>query len=256
MNKPVVLLIQFRSTPRTDQFEYDSIARALGSEVEVRRVSGLQSDLLPLVKRSNGVVIGGSGDFDFDGARANDDPIRIATHRILEQLKPSLHYLRTVDKPTFGICFGHQLLGAFHGVPVFHDRLQHKQRTHGLVLRDEGSDYEVTSGIPIHFLAHYGHKDVLGHVPSGAVLLADGGISCQVSALAYSPAIVSTQFHPELTLDDLVLRANHIPQYLPDDTTVDTQFTDAPHASKWLSNFSNLVQRQVLRQSTAMTIAA
>lgn len=239
--RPTILLVQFRQLPQAGRLEYASIVREVGDVADVVTISGVADDILSAVRLVDGVILGGSGDYDFDGARPVDDPVRDQTEAVRRGMVPALDYLFGKNVPTFGICFGHQLMGAFHGVRVYHDRIQSKQRTHVVSLQPDGQAHRLCASLPLAFGAQYGHKDVLAYVPSCARLLAQGGEACRISALAYSDTIVSTQFHPELTVEDVHHRVAHIPHYLPDGVTVDDTFQDAPHARTMLQNFARMV---------------
>ena len=127
-----ITLIQFRDNPLAGTLEYESISREVGEGVEVNRICARTPDdvLMQMVQSSDGVILGGSGDYDFDGNRPSDDEVRLAAKDFLKKLTPILTYLHESDVPLFGICFGHQLLGAFHGVGVHHDERQSKLRSH------------------------------------------------------------------------------------------------------------------------------
>ncbi len=245
-----ILLIQFRLSEAAAKLEKASIGRELGSEVEVSTISALdladtyQSNML--VDQFDGVIFGGSGDFDFDGDRAADDMVRYRSAQFVDDLSPLLTYLRDYSIPTLGICFGHQLIGAFHGVPVHHDSEQKKMRTHEVSLTNEGSRYDICADLPNSFAAQYGHKDVLSRVPDDAALIMSGGDSCRVSALAYSPTFITTQFHPELTVADMQKRVELIPNYLPEGMMIDELFVDSPEAHKVLKNFGKLAHERWL----------
>ncbi len=239
--RPTILLVQFRQTPAADTLEKQSILREVMPYAEVKTVCGVTEDVFAELGQADGVILGGSGDYDFDGARAADDPVRLRTEQLFVSLSPTLDYLFNLDKPLLGICFGHQLMGAFRGANVYHDSNQSKLKTHTVTLHDDGRQHRLFANMPTTFDAQYGHKDVLAHVPTGARLLAHGGDSCRVSALAYSDNIISTQFHPELTLEDMHDRVAHIPGYLPEGTTVDEVFFDTPHARTILHNFARAV---------------
>lgn len=239
--RPTITLIQFRERSEASRMEYQSIIREVSPWADVVPVCGLTEDVMRQVNGSDGVIFGGSGDLDFDGARSTDDEVRRRTKQVFESMTHVLDHVFAIDLPTFGICFGHQMMGAFRGSLVYHDSNQSKQKTHTVILQSEGQDHRVCNEIPVTFTAQYGHKDVLAHVPSGATLLAHGGDSCRISALAYSRNIISTQFHPELTLADMHERVAHIPNYLPDGVAVEDVFQDTPHAQTWLHNFARLV---------------
>jgi GMP synthase (glutamine-hydrolysing) len=186
-------------------------------------------------------VLGGSGDFDFDGGRNEDDVARIGSARLLERLEPLCTYVFETDFPTLGICFGHQLLGAYAGATVRHDPQQRKSRSHPVQVVAPHKT-ALLSGVPESFYAHYGHKDSLDRVPEGAHLLIQGGDACRVSALQYGNNIYTTQFHPELTVADMRKRLELLPGYLPEGVQVEEVFTPDTHSNTILQNFAVLVR--------------
>jgi len=239
MDTATIALIQFRDNQSAANLEYESISRELGVGVRVNRLCvRTPSDvLLHAVDASDGVILGGSGDYDFDGNRPSDDVVRYTSKAFLDRLTPILHALHEMDKPVFGICFGHQLLGAFHGVTVHHDDKQSKLRSH-TVERVQDTHHPYLTGVPAVFTAQYGHKDVLSAVPRHARLLGHGGAGCLVSLLAYSNNILSTQFHPELSVGDMHKRVANIPSYLPEGALVENLFVESPDAHRLLRNFA------------------
>jgi hypothetical protein len=84
---PSILLIQFRHNPIAADLERSSIARELAgrASVEARSVFTEFDDIERLVHLIDGVILGGSGDLDFDGARTVSDPVRIEAKHILKQ---------------------------------------------------------------------------------------------------------------------------------------------------------------------------
>ena len=241
-----ILLIQFRQTVITAELELTSVSRELGSSIAVCAQSALQQDfdwLNPreILAKYNGVIFGGSGDFDFDGSRELDDPARLMSYTLLERLRPLIQYIFEHNVPTLGICYGHQLLGAFSGVAVRHDATQNKTRSHSVRVLPNAYNYFLCANLPPTFKAQYGHKDVLERVPEGATLMIEGGDECQVSALKYSDVIFSTQFHPELNFEDMQKRVEATPGYLPEGVLVEEIFEDAPDANIILRNFGELV---------------
>lgn len=245
-----VLLIQFRASISASTLEAESMARELGEMIHLKTVSALDTSLhweMPekILAGVDGVIFGGSGDFYFDGARSPDDPARSMSYLLLERLTPLIGYLFERNIPTLGICYGHQLLGAFKGVLVRHDTSQQKTRSHEVRVIADANEYFLCSNLPKSFKAQYAHKDALEAVPEGAVLLMEGGECCRVSALSYSDRIFSTQFHPELNLDDLKKRLEAIPDYLPEGKMLEEVFEEAPDAHAILRNFGRLVLESV-----------
>lgn len=243
--QPKILLIQFRHNLIHGELEAASIVRELGAGVDVVRISALDERIdwsLPaeVLLTFDGVILGGSGDFDFDGARECNDAAKVRSYALLEQLRPLFDYIFARDFPTLGICFGHQMVGAYAGAKVRHDPRQKKSRSHQVSIVGQTAP-ALLQGIATTFYAQYGHKDSLDQVPVGARLLLHGGVECQVSALHYLTNIYTTQFHPELTVDDMRKRLQLLPGYLPDGVDVSQVFTDDTNASRMLRNFTALV---------------
>ena len=241
-----ILLVQFRVTLITETLERVSIERELGSRCLLSTISALNENLqwtnpAELLSGVQGVIFGGSGDYDFDGGRLHDDGVRKKSYELLELLRPLFDYIFLHDIPTLGICYGHQIIGAYAGACVVHDIQQKKNRSHEVAVLVEKDAYAICANVPDTFYAHYGHKDSLDRVPEGAVLLMNGGDACKVSALCYQQNIFTTQFHPELTLEDLRLRMEATPGYLPDGVTIEDAFIPDSDSNTILKNFGNLV---------------
>ncbi|MCA9354736.1 MAG: gamma-glutamyl-gamma-aminobutyrate hydrolase family protein [Candidatus Kaiserbacteria bacterium] len=245
-----ILTIQFRVNPASVAQEQASIQREAGVYAEIDFISALDesinwNDPATLMIPYQGLILGGSGEFDFDGNRAADDPARTTSYDFLERLRPLFAFLFEHDLPTLGICYGHQLLGAFAGAQVKYDETQKKSCSHEIKLMINKHDYFLFSDLPDSFQAHYGHKDALDRVPEGAVLLMNGGDECKVSALKYKNNIYTTQFHPELTFEDMAERIKNSPGYLPEGVLAEEVFKDDPNSNKILQNFGKFVALQV-----------
>lgn len=239
---PTILVVQFRTNEVAADLEKTSIGREIGTMATVEFISALHSEIgwtdpVELIKKYQGLILGGSGDFDFDGGRAAFDPLRQATAELVNRLRPLLQHVFDTDFPTLGICFGHQLLGAFNGAQVVYDSRQMKSRSHSVSKIKTLADTGIFAAMPNDFLAHYVHKDTLDRIPLGAELLVSGGAACQVSALRYKRNIYSTQFHPELTFADVERRVDTFPGYLPEGDTVAGVFTPQGDCTTLIRNF-------------------
>ncbi len=246
---PRILVIQFRLRDKTLALEQQSISREIGSDVTLEFLSALDEalswdDPVAVLSGYAGVIFGGSGDFDFDGGRTEYDQAKSTSYQLLEQLRPLLDYIFKHDIPTLGICYGHQIIGAYAGAKVVHDETQKKNCSHELSVVVDRNTFCICDNIPDTFYAHYGHKDSLDRVPEGAVLLMNGGNACQVSALSYKQNIFTTQFHPELSFEDIHLRVEATPGYLPEGVMIDDAFTKHAEANTMLYNFGQLVVRK------------
>ncbi|MBY0538440.1 gamma-glutamyl-gamma-aminobutyrate hydrolase family protein [Patescibacteria group bacterium] len=250
MKQARILIIQFRAREVTADLERASIVRELGEGVTVSCLSALNDSVTwfePSIMLQNvdGVIFGGSGDYDFDGGRTDDDEAKATSYALLTKLRPLLDYIFTHDIPTLGICYGHQIIGAYAGAEVVNDEIQKKSRSHEVAVVVNKDAYCICADVPDTFYAHYGHKDSLDRVPEGAVLLMKGGEACKVSALCYKKNIFTTQFHPELTIDDLRLRVEATPGYLPEDVAIEELFVSVSSSNTILKNFGTLVQSKV-----------
>lgn len=250
--RPKILGIQFRKKQISIELEQASIVREAGIYVDIDFVSALDDSIdwnFPEVIMAgySGVILGGSGDFDFDGGRCEDDPDRKISYEFVGKLRPLFSYLFDNDIPTLGICYGHQLLGAFAGAQVTSDPVQKKSRSHEVKLLVDKNDYFLFSDLPDSFQAHYGHKDSLDRIPEGALLLIHGGEQCQVSALRYKNNIYTTQFHPELNFDDMIMRIENSPGYLPEGAVAEEVFSKDPDSNRILRNFGKFVALQATK---------
>ncbi len=241
-----ILGIQFRKSEASIMSEQAHFARAVSASADITFISALDdtigwSDPAMVASGYHGILLGGSGEFDFDGNRPMDDPARTISYVFLERLRPLFSYIFEHDLPTLGVCYGHQLLGAFAGAQVLYSETQKKTCSHEIKLMVDKHDYFLFSDLPDCFHAHYGHKDALDRVPEGAVLLMNGGDQCQVSALRYKNNIYTTQFHPELTYESIIERIKCTPGYLPEGVLAEEVFCEAPHSNMILENFGKFV---------------
>jgi len=237
-----VLLIQSRRRPEMIEHERAEYARALeGTGVTLAFASSLDESLpwetpSALLAGIDAVIIGGSGEFDFDGGRELTDEARRISRGILERLTPLIRHVKAETIPMLGICYGHQIIAEAHGVRVVNDPAQNKVGTALVRLTHEGAEDPLFTGLPASFSAQYGHKDSLSSLPAGATLLASGD-RCRFSALRYGPTLYTVQFHPELTAEDVIYKLANSPGYLPEGVEPESIVGESPEASTILSRF-------------------
>ena len=193
-----------------------------------------------LLEDIDGVILGGSGEFDFDGGRAMDDESRLGSYAIAANMVPFIKRLEEKEIPTLAICFGHQIIAHTKGVLVSNDALQAKVGTHQICLTAEGKTDPLFANVPDCFFVQYGHKDSLSALPQGAIVLATGA-QCRYSALRFGKCRYSVQFHPELTADDVLLKFQSHPDYLPFNTRPDQLVQESPFGSKVIENYISLL---------------
>lgn len=242
-----ILGIQFRRNPDSRRQEQASIRRELGDDVQVAFVDATDAELdwkhpEQLLDGYDGVILGGSGEFDFDGGRDEDDPARAISYEMLDRLTPLFSYVYERDMPLLGICYGHQIFGAFAGVRVYADAAQKKTKTHTVRIEDGYVDDPIFERVGTEFGANYGHKDVLAAVPDGAALIACAGETCRVSGLRYGRRMYTFQFHPELSLADMRERLASSPSYLPEGAAIEELFQETEDANRILRNFASVVR--------------
>lgn len=243
-----LLLIQSRKRPEMVEGEQGEYQRALEStDVSLSAASVFDASLpwndpRALLSGYDGVILGGSGEYDFDGGRPEDDDVRAGSKEIVSRLRPLLDYVFENDIPLLGVCFGHQIVSEYLGVAVVHDTDQKKVGSHEVQLTAEGKADPLFAGLPASFIGQYGHKDSLSALPPGALLLATGP-SCRTSALRYKRSIYTLQFHPELTEKDVEWKLANSPGYLPQGIALEELIRPSPEASTLIPRFAALAAR-------------
>ncbi|HHH30774.1 MAG TPA: type 1 glutamine amidotransferase, partial [Polyangiaceae bacterium] len=108
--------------------------------------------------------------------------------------------------PGFGLCFGHQLLGAHLGAEVATVDEHAELGTVDMRLTQQGVSDPIFCELEADFHAHTGHSDHVSAIPTGAVVLASNDtLETQAFKVADRP-FYSTQFHPDLTGAEAVSR--------------------------------------------------
>ncbi len=149
------------------------------------------------------VLLGGSGDYS-----ATDDGAWI------EPILDGLRGLCAQAKPTFASCWGFQAMARAMGGLVVHDASRAEIGTLELQLTPAGAEDAVFGALPATFTGQAGHEDCVDRLPSGATLLASSEkVAHQAYCLDGLP-IYCTQFHPELSRDDLLERLRAYPRYV------------------------------------------
>lgn len=235
-----VTLLQFRTDPSTIAAEREAFSRhANAAGVPLRFLDALDATLPwedpdQLLFNADGILLGGSGDFDFDGGRRKDDPVRHTSRALLQRITPFLDVVFAKDLPTLGVCYGHQVLGAYQGVSVEHDPSYAKTGTHAVRVAD--FSHPASYGLSEEFFVQYHHKDVVAEVPRGARVIFLGE-KCKAAGLAYSDHIVSVQFHPELSDEDLKARLRRRLPVFQNGQTIEDVVRPSPVAPGILTNF-------------------
>ncbi|WP_460520738.1 glutamine amidotransferase [Humibacter antri] len=196
------LLLATRFDDHLADAEYAAFRSFAGlREGELTRIR-LERHPLPDVDLGDysGVFVGGS---PFNAS----DPRRAKSHvqlRVEAEMSGLLDRIVEEDFPFFGACYGVGTLGVHRGAAI--------DRSYGepvdaveVRLTPAGVRDPLFAGIPPTFRAWVGHKEAVTRLPSDATLLATGD-ACPVQAFRVKTNLYATQFHPELTADDIVER--------------------------------------------------
>lgn len=197
-----ILLVQSRKLPEGLERERKNFERVLGNVAVLETISAFDERLAgqyldTAISPFDGIIFGGSPEYDFDGGRNHDDPARLTSQTILSRAKGIISFAREHDVAVLGVCFGHHLVASMHGGQVCNDKRQHKFGTHEIHLTKEGKADKLFSNFPKRFTAQYGHKDSVAAMPVGSTLLASSEV-CSFSALRYGERVYTVQFHPEI----------------------------------------------------------
>lgn len=187
---------------------------AVGPEVEsVRRAMSLDADRLehhrldvdPLgdvrLDRFAGIVVGGSP-FNVTTPEAQKLPAQL---RVEAELAALAERALERDFPLLFTCYG---IGVLTRALGGHVGTRHGENAAAveIVLTDDGAADPLVGALPRRFDALVGHKESTDRLPAGAVLLASSA-ACPVQIYRVGPSVYATQFHPEVTTDDFVARA-------------------------------------------------
>lgn len=200
------LLLQVRnSDDPMRRHEVDSFARVLQCSSKNIGVFDLLGDSLTResLQEIDMLLLGGSGHYSAAGEG-----------EWLERALDSLRLVHDNARPTFASCWGFQAMARAMGGTVIKDLDRAEVGTHRVYLTDEGKTDPVFGPLGESFLGQMGHEDHVIELPNNATLL---GYSDQVAHQAYrfdDAPIYCTQFHPELTRDDLLVRVEAYPEYI------------------------------------------
>lgn len=207
-----LLLIQARNTDAMERQELTCfVERCRVRREQIHAVNVIRTTLQPsLLDEVDALMIGGAGEYsaldDTPWMPALLDLVRAAADRRL---------------PTFGSCWGHQIIARAMGGHVVHDPDRAELGCGTVQLADGGAQDPLFSSFPPSFNANMGHHDRVDILPPGAIELAHNASQRnQAFRLADAP-IYGTQFHSELDAarerERLIAYRDYYRQDLPDE---------------------------------------
>lgn len=192
---------------------------------------------MPLLESAEAVLIGGSGDYSV---------VRGGTW--LPSALDTMRRLVSLGIPTFASCWGFQAMSLALGGQVEH--LPHRGHVGTFTMQATAACRcdPLLGTLGSTFSAQFGHEDVVTAPPDGACVLvqSDAG-DCMAWRLGEA-MIWGTQFHPELSHEDLLLRLRRYPQYVRDilgmsmDEFEATRIAPSPDADHLPAMFVELVR--------------
>ena len=118
---------------------------------------------------------------------------------IVDHHRPYFEWIRTCDRPVFGMCAGHHIVGSLYGAEL----LRSVEKEVGDCYVEIDYRDPVFAGLPDRFSVRQNHHDSIT-LPEGFVLLAHSEV-CKVEAMKHrTRPIYTTQFHPELSNPEMI----------------------------------------------------
>lgn len=196
------LFLGTRSEDDAADGEYATVLRFSGlAEHQLQRVR-LEQQVLHEVNLDelSGIVLGG-GPFNISDPGASKSPVQV---RVEADLRWLSEQVVAADFPFLGACYGIGTLGSLPG-GVVDRRYGEPVGAAPITLTDAGRADPLFGALPAQFDAFLGHKEAVSELPTGARLLATGE-TCPVQGFRLGRNVYATQFHPELDVQQLILR--------------------------------------------------
>ncbi len=148
------------------------------------------------IRRYDALMIGGSGAYSVS---KHNLPNEFATMAVLAEVV-------TVGHPTFASCYGFHLMVQALGGQIAYAPECMEVGAFELAPSADGRADELFGYLPDTFMAQLGHKDRATRLPRGVLNLAASERAPFQALRIPGKPIWATQFHPELTVDDNLLR--------------------------------------------------
>ncbi|MFO8098074.1 MAG: type 1 glutamine amidotransferase [Salinibacter sp.] len=219
--QPRLLLVQARSAPDMEQQEQECFferCRLPPSQFLILNVARGDVPDPAVLSEVDVVLIGGAGKYS-------------ATREYpwMEGLLALINEGVEAGLPTFGSCWGHQIIARALGGRVEHDPDRAELGCRWVGLTDAGAADPLFRRFSDRFKANMGHHDRVVDLPPGAIELARNEQSNQAFRLRGAP-VYGTQFHSELDAqrekERILAYREYYRQALPDDESVQSVIDD------------------------------
>ncbi|GAA3543395.1 type 1 glutamine amidotransferase [Zobellella aerophila] len=191
-------------------------------EARFSQVSPVTGEPLPDPLAFDGYILTGSRHSCYEGAAW------------MEALLRFLQRLRELQRPVFGICFGHQIMADAYG-----GRTRKAEQGWGL----GAQQYHYPEEGPTAGAAFVFHQDQVVELPPEARVLGGSG-HCRHGVLSYPFPALSVQYHPEFTTDYMSALAHRYAGTMLTREQADTALSsleqlsvDNTRSAAWVANF-------------------
>jgi len=184
-----LLLVQARKTEDIEHQEQACfLERCQLDPSQLKAVNVVRDTLSPaLLEEADAFMIGGAGEF----SAQNDYPWMPS---LLDLVRAAV----ASNMPTFGSCWGHQVIARALGGTVIYDAEKTEMGCLPVYLNEAGQTDPLFSSFPASFMANMGHHDRVETLPDGAISLAYTESQDHQAFRIEGRPIYGTQFHSEL----------------------------------------------------------
>ena len=184
-----VLLIQARNTSDIETQEQQCFLERCRIDPSQLHAASVLRDRLTedVLSDFDALMIGGAGEY----SAAEDYPW-------MSDLLDLIRFAGEERVPTFGSCWGHQLIARALGGEVVHDSDLAELGCHPVSLTEAGRRDLLFGAFPQRFLANMGHHDRVVALPENAVELANSDTQPYQAFRIEGRPMYGTQFHSEL----------------------------------------------------------
>lgn len=190
-----VLLIQARDEPEILLQEQECFLERCEIQqdqlISMNVLDGTAQDINAIeLAEFDALMIGGSGAY----SAANDYPWMGALLALVKRAYD-------LSFPTFGSCWGHQVIARALGGTVEYDKELTEMGCHTIHLNDSGQQDALFKDFPQYFKANMGHHDRVVTLPPDALDLAFSATQPHQAFKIQDKPIYGTQFHSELNAE-------------------------------------------------------